>query len=165
MLELISTHKLKHLESLKIATVLLRVELVNHGNRCEPQLSDPWLTLQFLYFPESKWMTHLTGTSEELALRDIGGWCWMPIPEPLLEARHKGHHELWPSIKKGQRKWPTGVRTKYTNWSKTKEQKAAGVPCLSPLFATVTAFLFLFQCSSLSHSLSDPRMCTFGDLC
>lgn len=85
-----------HLDSLKIATVPLRVDFVNHRNRCVPLWGDPWLNLHFLYCPGSRWMSHLPGvargsdkeTSFERCCLYV--WYWMPIPDLNFWKRYFG---------------------------------------------------------------------------
>lgn len=117
-------------------------------------------------------MTHLTGASEARRRN----WLWetllVGVRCPFLRPSWKrdtkvifNYGQAW----KGQRKWPTGVRAKYTKEKKSNEQKPAVVLCLWVFYY----WLLLLPFSPLLHSaafqtvlptLSVPRKCTFGGL-
>lgn len=108
----------------------------------------------------------IRGSAQELALRDSVGWCWMPIPEALLEARHKGHLQLWPSMKRSK-KMTHRCKSQVHKRKQIKWTEASRRPVSSHLllFATAVAFLAPFAASqTVLPTLSVPRRCTFGDL-
>lgn len=90
----------------------------------------------------------------------------MPLPEALLEGRHKGHLQLWPSMKRSKKMTHRCTSQVHKRKQIKRTEASRGpVPLSLLLLATVVAFLSsLAAFQTVLPTLSFPRRCAFGDL-